>query len=158
VEASVTLGKLVDREMFLRVSAEGHEAQLKVAPRETTIDLPIRVEGIQDNGCAAVHSSTRPWFRWVGVAEGSAWFQEDVDRGADLWAGNVFVCDNAAVKLTLVRDGLAEGRQPWLEVHNPTDAPIKAVITSPEHTPVYGGMRVEVEVPAGASRNVELGE
>jgi hypothetical protein len=158
VSAEVSVGRLVGREMLLRVGADGHEAQLRVEPRQTIIDLPMRVDGLEDNGCAAVYSSARPWFRWVGVAEGSAWFQENVDRGSDLWAGNVFVCDNPAVKLTLVRDGLAEGRQPWLEVHNPTDAAITAVLTSPPHTPLYGGRRLTADVPAGASVNVPLAE
>jgi len=156
VQTAVTVGKLLGREMFLHLSAEGHEAQLTVQPRETIIDLPIRVEGIEDNGCAAVYTQARPWFRWVGVAEGGAWFQEDVGPGADIWAGNVFVCDSEAVKLTLVRDGIAADRQPFLEVHNPTDAPVHAVITSPPHTPIYGGRRLTVDVPPGSSVNVAL--
>jgi len=158
VTAEPRVGSVLNREMLLALQAEGHEAEFTVAPRETIVDLPVRLAGIEDNGCAAAYTNERPWFRWVGVAEGSAWFQVDVDRGAEVWAGNVFVCDNPAVKLTLVRDGLAEGRQPWLEVHNPTDAPVRAVITSPPHTPLYGGTRLEVGAPAGASVNVEVEE
>jgi len=72
VQTEVTVGELLGREMFLHLSAAGHEAQFTVAPRETIVDLPIRLDGIQDNGCAAVYTNARPWFRWVGVAEGSA--------------------------------------------------------------------------------------
>ena len=55
-----------------------------------------------------------------------------------------------------VRDGIAEGRQPFLEVHNPTDNAIKAAITSPAHTPVYFGTRLIVDVPAGSSVTVPV--
>jgi hypothetical protein len=156
VRVTCTAGRVVDREMFLTVQADRQEVRFKVEPREMIIDLPVQVLGIEDNGCAAVFSTARPWFRWVGVAAGSAWFQEDVDKGSEIWAGNVFVCDHKEVKLTFVCEGLAEGRQPFLEVHNPTDQPIQATITSPPHTPIYGGRQFTVEVPAGASTRVTV--
>jgi hypothetical protein len=156
VRVNCTTGRLLGREMFLTVQADRNEAKFQVEPRETIIDLPMRVSGVEDNGCAAVYSTARPWFRWVGVAEGSAWFQEKVDQGSEIWAGNVFVCDHPEVRLTLVRDGLAAGRPPFLEVHNPTDRAIKATLTSPLHTPLYGGTRWMADVPAGASVRVEV--
>ena len=109
------------------------------------------MEGLEDNGCAAVMGTKHPWLRWIGVAGGKGWLQEDIDRGSDLWIGNVFVCDNKAVKLTLVDQGQAEGKQPLLEVHNPTDQAITATVTSPAHCPRYGGTKLQVPVPAGAT-------
>ena len=151
VHARFTAGALVDREMFLTVRAEGCEASFQVQPRSTIIDLPIRLQGIEDNGCVAVYSTARPFFRFVGVAERSAWFQENVDSGATIWAGNVFLCDNKVVKLTLTCDGMAPGRTPCLEVHNPTETIVRTVIVSPPHTPLFGGLRLTAIVPAGAS-------
>jgi hypothetical protein len=151
VRASLDAGSLAGREMFLTVRAEGGEAAFRVEPRPTIIDLPIRVEGIEDNGCAAVCSTARPFFRFVGVAQGSAWFQENVDSGSTIWAGNVFVCDNKALQLTLVCDGIAAGRTPYLEVHNPTDEPVTAAVASPAHTPRFGGLKMTAVVPAGAT-------
>ena len=55
------------------------------------------------------------------------------------------------LKLTLVHLGQATGKKPFLEVHNPTDAPIRPLITSPPPTPTFGGFRRPVEVPAGDS-------
>jgi len=43
------------------------------------------------------------------------------------------------------------GKQPFLEVHNPTDKPVQVKITSPPHCPLYGGMKLTATVPAGAS-------
>jgi hypothetical protein len=137
--------------MFLTVQAEGCEAGFQVRPRSTIIDLPIRVQGIEDNGCVAVYSTARPFFRFVGVADGSAWFQENVDRGSTIWVGNVFRSDNKAVKLTLTCDGMAPGRGPCLEVHNPTDDAVRTALVSPPHAPLFGGMRLTADVPAGAS-------
>lgn len=151
VRTTVTVGKLVGREMFLTLQAEAGETSLSVQPRPLIIDLPIRLQGVEDNGCVAVYSTARPFFRFVGVAEGSAWFQENVDQGAQIWAGNVFRCDQAAVRLTLVCDGIGAGRPPFIEVHNPTAAAVQAVITSPPHAPRFGGLRLTAAVPAGAS-------
>ncbi len=151
LQATVTVGSVVSDDMFLNLRAEGYEVAGKVAPRATIVDLPICVDGIEDNGCAAVYGTKHPWLRWVGVAEGKAWLQEEVDQGSDLWIGNVFVCDNKAVKLTLIDQGQAEGKQPFLEVHNPTDQAINATVTSPAHCPGYGGTKLQVQVPAGAT-------
>lgn len=156
VKATLTTGSLVGREMFLALKAQGNEVALKVDPRETIVDLPISVAGVEDNGCAAVYSSTRPWLRWVGVAEGKAWLQENVDQGAQLWIGNAFVCDNKDVKLTLVDQGQAEGKAPFLEVHNPTDKALQVTVSSPAHCPVYGGKTMKVSLPAGATVKVDV--
>ena len=75
------------------------EAAFRVEPQRTIIDLPIRLHGVEDNGCVAVYSTARPFFRFIGVAQGSAWFQENVDAGATIWAGNVFVCDKQSTAI-----------------------------------------------------------
>ncbi|MBI2299282.1 MAG: hypothetical protein HYU66_10140 [Armatimonadetes bacterium] len=156
VKAGLEAGTLLSKELFLAARAQEHEVSLKVAPRPTIIDLPLRVEGLEDNGCAAVYSTARPFFRFVGVAEGSAWLQENVDQGSAIWVGNVFVCDRPEVKLTLIRDGLSEGVAPHLEVHNPTDREIRANLTSPPHTPIYGGTKLTATVQAGSSVVLKL--
>ena len=51
-----------------------------LGPQSVIIDLPIRVRGLENNGCAAVYSTKRPWFRFIPVdTEGTAWFQEPID-------------------------------------------------------------------------------
>jgi hypothetical protein len=156
VSSSFAAGSLLGREMFFTVKAAAGEASFKIEPRRTIVDLPIRLKGIEDNGCVAVYSTARPFFRFVGVSEGAAWFQENVDAGSTIWAGNVFLCDHKALKLTLVCDGLAPGRKPFLEVHNPTDELVHAVIVSPPHTPRFGGVKLTADVPAGSSARLPL--
>ena len=156
VEASV--GRLLDAQFFLTLEAEGGEAVVDLGPRELICDLPIRVRGIQDNGCAAVYSSRNKFHRFVAVADGapgagdgSAWLQEPIEKAATLWIGNVFLASDKRLELTLVALGQAPGKKPFLEIHNPTDEAIKAVITSPPHCPDFGGFRREAEVPPGSS-------
>ena len=118
-------GDVEDAVFFFTARAKENEAAFVLGPQTLIIDLPIRVRGLENNGCAAVYSTKRPWFRFIPVdAEGTAWFQESIDQKNELWVGNVFVCDNKDVKITLVVDGQAEGKPPFVELHNPTDKEI----------------------------------
>jgi len=158
---SVKVGKLLDAQFFLTLEAEGGEAVLDLGPREMICDLPIRVRGIEDNGCAAVFSSRNSFHRFISVADGAAWLQEPTEQAASLWIGNVFAASDKRLKLTLVVHGQAPGKKPFLEVHNPTDEAVKATIASPPHCPIFGGVRREVEIPAGSSlqvRDLAMGE
>ncbi len=151
------VGACLDATFFFTATAEKGEAQFALGPKkEIGIDLPIKVNGLDDNGCAAIYSTVRKWFRFVPVVDGAAYLQEPIDDKNDIWIGNVFLCDNKEIKLTLVVDGQGAGKPPFLEVHNPTDKPVKATISSPTHAPVFGAKKFEIEVPAGSSLVKEL--
>ena len=72
-----------------------------------------------------------------------------------MWVGNVFVCDNKDVKLTLVVDGQADGRPAFVELHNPTDLTLNVSVRSPAGAPMFGGMATTVKLPAGDSVRLE---
>jgi hypothetical protein len=112
-------------------------------------DLPIRVSGVQDNGCAAVYSSVRPWFRFVSVMGDTAYFQESIDKANEIWVGNIFVADDKQLKLTVVVDGQGPGKPSFIDGHNPTDKEITTTVLSPAGTPVFGGTTGQVKIPAG---------
>ncbi len=149
-------GELVNSTFFLTAKAAAGETVFTLGKRDLIVDLPIRVEGLVDNGCAAVYTRNRPWFRFVPVVKGTAYFQESTESDNELWVGNPFLCDNPAIRLTLVVDGQAEGRKPRLEVHNPTDQPATVTLTSPPHTPLFGGTTGKATVPAGNSVWLEI--
>ena len=153
---TMTAGRLVDSTFFFTTEAVAHEAAFTLGKRDLIIDLPLRVTGLQDNGCAAVYTTRRPWFRFVPVVAGTAYFQESTQADNDLWVGNPFVCDNPSARLTLVVDGQAVGKNPRLDVHNPTDKPLTATLTSPPHTPLFGGLTGKVTIPAGDSVWLEI--
>jgi len=144
-------GSYPDGTFFTTLRTEQHEVACTLGARDLIIDRPFRVEDLQDNGCTAIYSNLRSWFRFVPVVNGVAYFQEPTAKTLTLWAGNIFVSDHPSVKLTLVTDGQATGKPPFLEAHNPTDAPITTTITSPPHTPQFGGTTGTVTIPGGDS-------
>jgi hypothetical protein len=150
-------GELEDATFFFTARATENEAAFVLGPQDLVIELPIRVRGLQNNGCAAVWSTKRPWYRFVPVdAEGTAWFQEPIEQKNEMWVGNVFVCDNKDVKITLVVDGQADGMPPMVELHNPTDNEVAAAIRSPAHAPLFGGLTASVKIPAGDSARFNI--
>jgi hypothetical protein len=149
-------GEFVDGTFFFTARAVQNEVACTLGPRDLIIDLPFRIEGLEDNGCAAVYTKNRPWFRFVPVVDGAAYFQESTQEANELWVGNLFVCDHQEVRLTVVVDGQAEGKKPFLEAHNPTNHPLTATLTSPPHTPLFGGITGQVTLPAGDSVRVEI--
>ncbi|HEY7429032.1 MAG TPA: hypothetical protein VH682_32675 [Gemmataceae bacterium] len=157
----VEVGQMVNTEVFVTGRAKDHEFVAKFRAAPLMIDRPLRIEGVEDNGCVAVFAlkggdSGEKRFRFVGVFEGAALFQHNTDGGPTLWVGNPFYAEDAKLRLTLVADGLGKGGRPFLEVHNPTDSAVKTVLHSPEHTPGYGGFSKQVTVPAGDSIKVDL--
>jgi hypothetical protein len=156
----VEVGQLQDTTVLFRGRAEGREFLVRFGAWPLLSNRPLQIEGLDDNGCAAVYVlDGQPWehrFRPIGVFEGAALFQQNTDRAATVWVGNPFYAEDAGLKLTLVSDGLAPGEEPFLEVHNPSDRPVTTLLRSPPHTPLYRGFNRRVTVPAGDSLLVRL--
>lgn len=150
---TMKLGKLDNATFFFSVSAESKQAEFELGPQKGIgIDLPIRVAGLDNNGCVAVFSSFRPFYRYIGVAaDGLAYFQEPIDEKNNIWVGNVFLSDNKDLKFTMIVDGQGSGKKPSLEIHNPSNRVIKAKVWSPDHAPLFGGTNFEVDIPSGSS-------
>ena len=144
-------GEMADAVFFFTARAKSNEAAFTLGPQKLSFDLPIKVEGLEDSGCAAVYSTARKWFRFVPVLDGTAYFQEPIESANKMWVGNIFVCGNKSLKMAAVVEGLAEGDAPFVEVHNPTKQDVTTKIWSPANTPTYGGMAADITVPAGAS-------
>jgi hypothetical protein len=152
-------GELLDAEFFFTALAADHECSFEAGPAGVMpTDLAFRVNGITDNGCAAVYTSNRPWFRFISVVDDTAYFQENIDEGVSVWVGNIFVADNKEIKMSVTIDGLLEGEKPKIEIHNPTQRDIYTKVYSPAVTPHYGGTYFYVNVPAGDSVIMEIPE
>ncbi|MEI6166931.1 MAG: hypothetical protein WCS52_07030 [bacterium] len=151
------VGECKDAVFFFTAAAKKGEALFSLGPQALIIDLPVRVQGIENNGCVAVYSTKCPWFRFIPVdAAGTAWLTEPIDQKNEMWVGNVFTCDRKEVKLTLVVDGQAEGQKPFIELHNPTDKDIETTVRSPAHAPLFCGMTGTVKIPAGESVRLQI--
>jgi len=151
---TVRRGRLLDAAFILTLAADDYGVEFAAGPRRMCIDLPVRVLGLADNGCAAFLDRARGHFVFVPFVDGEdcALFQVAIDEGVDLWVGNIFVCDDPAIRLTLT--AAHEGR-PRLEVHNPTDRGRVVTVHSPDHAPMFGGLRRQVRVEPGASTFIE---
>ena len=145
-------GKLESRTGFSAVQAENGEAEWTMQPAFQICDLPFVVSGIQNNGAAAYCERNKDnKFVFAPVFLDKMYFQYPAEANTRLWAGNVFLASDPALKLTLVMDGQSPKKKPYLEIHNPTDYLCKAEIHSPAGTPVFGGTRFRVSIPAGSS-------
>ena len=164
ISAQVLVGRTASRQqMFYHAEAENNEAVIKVEPVKMMIDLPIRVDGISDNGAAAVYSSSCPFFRYIGVADSTAYLQERVDEGAEIWVGNVFICDNPDISFTVVGYGVYGAGRPYVEVFNASDNDCEATVRCPQNLPVFSGyafagMCVTRRIPAGSSTKIHFDE
>lgn len=145
----MTAGQVEDATFFFTARAEDGEAAFKLGPAEMIVDLPLRIRGLEDNGCVAVYSSRRPWFRFVPVHKGAAYFQENLEQGSEMWVGNLFQCDQPGLKVTVIVDGQGPGQLPRIEVHNPGKTAVTTRVSSPAHTPRFGGISATVTIPAG---------
>ncbi len=149
------VGSLIDAYIFLTVVADRNEVLFTAGPVRSIVDMPVRVKGVEDNGCAAVYVTNgrgpAKRYRFIAVNQGTAWFQQAFEEGPRMWVGNVFVAEHKALRLTLVADGQGAKEEPFLEIHNPTTQPITCRVWSPAHAPMFGGISATVMVPAGDS-------
>ena len=145
-------GKLESRTGFSAVQAENGDAEWIMQPAFQICDLPFVVSGIQNNGAAAYCERNKDIkFIFAPVFQDKMYFQHSAESNTRLWAGNIFLASNPALKLTLVMDGQSPEKKPYLEIHNPTDRTCNAEIHSPAGTPVFGGKRFSISIPAGSS-------
>lgn len=154
---TVKTGTYTDGMFFFTIKADDHEAVFTLGPRKLLIDLPIRVKGVQNNGCVALFSSVRPLFRFVSVVGDTAVFQEPITRKNKMWVGNIFATDSNELKVSVVPDPQLKGTGSKIEVNNPTYKAIKSRLYSPKNTPVFGGMETSIDVPPGESVWLKVG-
>jgi len=106
--------------------------------------LPVRVHGVNPNWTSGIVERTEKWWLPAGVMDDlkltpeqkaapttySAYFALDVSKDRDVWLGNLVMCDQPDLLLTLLPEG--DGRF-TIEAQNPTDREITATVrTAPE--------------------------
>ena len=113
--------------------------------------VPLQLDGVHPNWSAGVWQEGSP-VSYSGVFEGTAWPRLDVSRKGAFYAGNLLLADNPALVLEFVR-WTADAVK--VEVHNPTDSAIDAVITTPVEITGYKALKQTVHVAAGSTVYVE---
>ncbi|MFC1805774.1 hypothetical protein ACFL09_02200 [Planctomycetota bacterium] len=113
--------------------------------------LPTIVEGLNDRWSVWLLDKAREWpnVRALPVRDGRAFAQLDPAAGdLDIFIGHPVICDQANIRL------LVSWMEPGLwfvEAHNPTDAPIKALLRSSEGWTPFA-FRETVDLAPGTSR------
>lgn len=159
---------------------DGHEPAYKVAPRIGTVRsmdyvleldssgggfggviskadlptrLPIRVHGVNPNWTSAIAERRQKWWLPVGVLDGAAYAALDTASEHDIWIGNVVLCDQSDLVLTLLPDG--EGRFA-IEVHNPTNRELTATIRTVAEFNLVPPFAIRKTLPPETSEIVQI--
>ena len=174
-----TQGTIQNTKLILAVRAKEHGFSAKIAEAHLPLDLPVRIAGLNprcDAGILYKGQATRLIPQWIidefdqryvtrrprkatdeilrfpVFEDGTGFLQIDTEVGdKDVYIGNLLVCDNPDVYLTLVdtRPGKAA-----CEVHNPTDVPVTCRVQPAPGFGLLGSFTKDVTVPAGTSVRV----
>ena len=118
---------------------------------ETQFDVVLEVEGANPNWTAGVWREDGT-VAYGDVFEGSAMLRLDVSRAGNFYAGNLLVADNSGLVLEVIT---WTPERVKIEVHNPTDATVQAVVSTPAAVKGLKALRKTVEVPAGTTLLVD---
>ena len=93
--------------------------------------------------------------RYIPVLEGGVGYcQVDTDKqDADVFIGNLLVCDQPEVFITVVR---AERGKCTFEINNPTDKPLTCVVRPSKGFDLVGRFGETVQLPAGGFKTVTV--
>ena len=123
--------------------------------RQTAVipyQVPLQITGLNPRWSAG---SWREGDRvqFTGVFNDTAWPRLDVSKPGKFFAGNLLTADNPKLVLTLVK---WDANTVSIEAHNPTNAPIAAIVTTQPDIAGYKSFTQPVTVSAGST--VYLGE
>jgi hypothetical protein len=160
-------GKVLGTRYVLELQAQdgGFGGVIGKAKLETR--LPVRVRGVNPNWTSGIIDRAEKWWLPVGVMDDlkltpeqqagpttySAYAALDLSKDRDVWIGNVVLCDQPDLKLTLLPEG--DGRFS-IEAHNPTGKNLSATIRTAAEFSLVPPFTKAVEVKAGASALISL--
>ncbi|MDY6913560.1 MAG: hypothetical protein SVT52_03780 [Planctomycetota bacterium] len=121
-------GKIISNRYPLVLEAEDYGLSGKIAPADLPNELAVMVKGLNSNWDAGVVDGRGEGIRRVGILDGAAYLTIDTSKGCEFRAGNLLVCDNREIRLTLI--DVKAGRIRF-EAHNPTDKEAAITVTSP---------------------------
>ncbi len=107
--------------------------------------LPLAIKGINMNWDAALWRADGAMFPF-GVFEGNGWSRLDATKGGIFYAGNIIMADNAQLRLSIIN---WEKDKISIEMNNPTDAEITALIETPVEITNKFHLREQCVIPAG---------
>lgn len=142
-------GKVAGRRYLLDIDGGQEQCFSGKLAGNLISSLPIRVAGLNDRWSCVLYDRARKQARPVGAFEGKAWATVCLSGSLDLFLGHPVVADNPKLAIQATQTG----ESAWhVEIHNPTDAPIRAAIRpNPHFDPLKGRPAETLDVPAGTS-------
>jgi hypothetical protein len=155
-------GKVLGSRYVLELQAQDGGFGGVIGKAKLDTRLPIRVHGVNPNWTCGIVERNEKWWLPLGVMDDlkltseqqaaptsySAYAALDITKDRDVWIGNVVLCDQPELKLTLLPEG--DGRFS-IEAHNPTTKPVSATITVPDGLWMIKAGSKKIDIPAGAS-------
>lgn len=151
----VKRGKIKDTKFVLECQAENGLVALSVGKAALSQRLPIKISGLSPMLTAAIVDNTRKEWLPIGVTDIEAYATHDANIGSsELVIGNIVQCDNP----NLVCTALPENGGFVIDVHNPTDRPVSALVSVPDGLWMIKAGKQELTVPAGMTVRISNSE
>ena len=140
-------GRIISDRYPLILEAEDYCTDGKIAPADLPNELAVMVRGLNSNWDAGVVDGRGKGIRRVGILDGAAYLTIDTSKARKFRAGNLLVCDNEEIRLTLID---VEAGRIRFEAHNPTDKEAVITVTSS----FFAELRRECRLSPCTSRQV----
>ncbi len=145
---TVTQGKVVSTRYELVFDAVQGGVELNLPQCDLPQNLPIVVRGVSDRLPCGIWESKGTSMREIGVYQGAAYATVDTRaQDSELYVGNLLQCSSPDLRVSMVPTVAGY----LMEVHNPTEMAVKAVVSGNPSFPPLRGWKAEVTVPAGSS-------
>jgi len=116
---------------------------------EMPYQLPLRIAGLNGNWPTGLwRPGTEDDLVPFGVFEEGGWALLDVKRGGPFYAGNLLIADDVRLRMSIINwtaDGIL------IEVNNPTDGPLEAVVRTPAEITNRYRLRETISLEPGTS-------
>jgi len=170
------VGAVLSTHFILKLKAERYGFRGRVSQAKLPLHLPVTIAGLHPRWHAGIWYEGRNRFvvaEWIVnemnqryterrqrvvkdeirhfpvLADGAGFLQIDTDIGdKQVYIGNLLVCDNMDVWLTLVE---TRPDRAAFTVHNPTDQPVTCAVRPGPGFALFDDFRRTVTVPAGAT-------
>jgi len=128
-DISVRVGKIVSPIYPLALEAKDYLVAFSLSsPQPLPIPLAMEIWGINENWDAGLIIKGEKELRRIGVFQGKAFVRFEDTNGKEVLIGNLLYSDKEELKLSLFKR-----KSGWLvEVHNPTDRKLTAVVKTQE--------------------------
>jgi hypothetical protein len=149
-------GRVTGQRYFLDLDGSQEQCASGKLTGTPVSSLPVRVAGLNDRWSAYLLDRAQGKARPVGMFEGRAWATVSLKGSLDLFVGHPVVADSRDVALQVTQAGEAG----WsIEVHNPTDKPVRVTLRPNPHFDLLRGRtfaQATIDLPAGSSARCDL--